>query len=285
LCCNGYPYPRVISQREIVIEGLGKPNLDPYGFVAGGLYTLSSGEISPGNEHGIAFARDGRSMAGFAQVDFGPDGSDEMTLPIFALDNSFYELEMYLGSPDEGAPIFAKLPYQKPSRWNVYQSETYTLPQRLTGVQTICFVMHRKIHLKGFSFTRQSRGYKRLQAAEADHIYGDSFTRSGGSIAGIGNNVSLVFERMDFGSCQDVEMHIWGRTPLAHHPITVRVQNAAGEEMTQIAEFAGDGAGEQTFMFHVPGGMCTVTFVFLPGSKFDFEGLQFIPNGVDCRSV
>lgn len=285
LCCNGYPYPRVISQREIVIEGLGKPNLDPYGFVAGGLYTLSSGEISPGNEHGIAFARDGRSMAGFTQVDFGPDGSDEMTLPIFALDNGFYELEMYLGSPDEGAPIFAKLPYQKPSRWNVYQSETYTLPQRLTGVQTICFVMHRKIHLKGFSFTRQSRGYKRLQAAEADHIYGDSFTRSGGSIAGIGNNVSLVFERMDFGSCQDVEMHIWGKTPLAHHPITVRVQNAAGEEMTQIAEFAGDGAGEQTFMFHVPGGMCTVTFVFLPGSKFDFEGLQFIPNGVDCRSV
>lgn len=277
LCCNGYAHPRVISQVEIDIQGLGKPNLDPYGFVAGGLFNLSSGEISPGNEQGIAFARDGRSMAGFTQVDFGADGSDEMTLPIFALDSSDYELEMYLGSPDEGAPLFVKLPYQKPSRWNVYQSETYKLPRRLTGLQTICFVMNRKIHLKGFSFTRQSRGYMALQAVEADHIYGDSFTRSGSSVVGIGNNVSLVFERMDFGNRQNVTLKICGSTQLAHHPITVRIQNDDGDEITQIAEFAGDGGHEQSFCLQVPGGMCTVTFVFLPGSQFDFAGFQFIP--------
>ena len=280
MCCNGYSHPRVISQTEIVIEGFGKPNLDPYGFIAGGLYTLSSGEISPGNEQGIAFARDGRSMAGFTQVDFGPDGSNEITLPIFALDSSHYEVELYLGNPDEGAPRFATLPYQKPSRWNVYQSETYTLPQRLTGVQTICFVMHRKIHLKGFSFTRQSRAYMALHAAEADHIYGDSFTRAGGSITGIGNNVSLVFERMDFGSRRTATLRLQGKTPLAHHPITVRVQNAAGEETTQIADFAGDGGYEQAFALQIPGGMCTVTFVFLPGSQFDLDGFQFDAAGV-----
>lgn len=276
LCCNGYSHPRVISQMEIVIDGLGKPNLDPYGFVTGGLYTLSSGEISPGNDKGVAFARDGRSMAGFSQVDFGPDGSDEITLPIFALDSGYYELEMYLGSPDEGAPLFAKLPYQKPSRWNVYQSETYKLPRRITGMQTICFVMYKKIHLKGFSFTRQSRAFMALDAVDADHIYGDSFERSGSSIVGIGNNVSLVFERMDFGSCRDAMLQIRGSTPLAQHPITVRIQNADGEESTQIAGFCGNGGGVQTFELHTPGGLCTVTFVFLPGSRFDFAGFQFI---------
>ncbi|MBE5799113.1 MAG: glycoside hydrolase family 2 protein [Clostridiales bacterium] len=274
MCHNGYDHARVLSQMEITIDGLGTPNLDPYGFVAGGLYALHSGEISPGNDKGIAFARDGRSMAGFTNVDFGPDGSDEITLPIFALDGNPYELEMYLGNPDEGAALFARLPYQKPSRWNVYQSETYKLPQRITGMQTICFVMHKKIHLKGFSFAKQSRAFLPLSAAQADAIYGDSFTRDGSAIRSIGNNVSLVFERMDYGVCRKACLALSGSTPLSRNPITVRIQRADGEETTQIAEFVR-GTDEQCFMLDVPGGMCTVTFVFLPGSQFDFERFWF----------
>ena len=279
LAANGYDHPRILSQMEITIAGLGTPNLDPYGFVTGGLYDLSSGEITPGNEKGIAFARDGRSMAGFTRVDFGPDGSDEITLPIFALDSNPYELEMYLGHPDEGAPLFARLPYQRPSRWNVYQSETYKLPRRITGLQTICFVMHKKIHLKGFSFTRQSRAFMPLCAAQADAIYGDSFTRAGSAITGIGNNVSLVFERMDFGACTQAALVIDGATPLHNNPITVRIAGESGEHAAQIADFLGQGGGRQRFTLSVPGGVCTVTFIFLPGSQFDFEGFRFEPCG------
>ena len=274
LCCNGYDHPRVISQTELTISGLGTPNLDPYGFVTAGLYDLSSGEITPGNDKGVAFARDGRSMAGFTCVDFGPDGSDEITLPIFALDSNPYELEMYIGNPDEGAPLFARLPYQKPSRWNVYQSETYTLPRRITGLQTICFVMHKKIHLKGFSFARQSRAFMDLSAGEADFIYGDSFTRSAGAITGIGNNVSLVFERMDFGACHRVKLILCGRTPLVQNPITIHIRREDGEEIREVAAFHGEGT-QQHFDLPVPGGLCTVTFVFLPGSQFDFECFRF----------
>ena len=277
LCRNGYPHPRVLSQMEVTISGLGTPNLDPYGFVTAGLYDLHSGEITPGNDKGVAFARDGRSMAGFTHVDFGPDGSDEITLPIFALDSSPYELEMYVGSPDEGAELFARLPYQKPSRWNVYQSETYKLPRRITGVQTICFAMEKKIHLKGFSFTRQSRAFMALAAGEADHIYGDSFTRRGGSVTGIGNNVSLVFERMDFGACRRAALTLRGSTPLAQNPITVQIRREDGEEVREVAAFAG-GSAQQRFALSVPGGLCTVTFVFLPGSQFDFDGFDFSPD-------
>ena len=275
LANNGYDHPRVISQLEITIEGIGTQNLNPYGFITGGLYDLSEGEISPGNDRGIAFARDGRSMAGFTNVDFGPDGSDEITLPIFALSGDLYEMEVYAGDPRGGAPLLAKLPYQKPCIWNTYQPQTYTLPRRLTGLQTICFAMEKKVHLRGFSFTRQSRAFMALTASQADAVYGDSFTREGTAVRGIGNNVSLVFERMDFGDCRKAMLEIAGATPLEKNPITVRIQNEAGEETTEIAEFTGCGGACQRFAVGTPGGKCTVTFVFLPGSDFDFEGFRF----------
>ena len=41
----------------------------------------------------------------------------------------------------EGKRRIAVLHYQKPSIWNVYQPETWRLPERLTGVQTVCFRM------------------------------------------------------------------------------------------------------------------------------------------------
>ncbi|MBP3427620.1 MAG: DUF4982 domain-containing protein [Clostridia bacterium] len=275
LANNGYDHARVLSQLEITISGLGRANLDPYGFITGGLYDLSIGDVGPGNDKGIAFARDGQSYAGYSRVDFGPDGSDELTLPIFALNDDLYHVEMYVGDPREGAPLFAKLPYQKPSIWNVYQEETYKLPARISGLQTIFFGSDRKFHFRGFSFTRQSRAFMELTASQADAVYGDSFTRCGTAITGIGNNVSLVFERMDFGACTEAFLEIEGATLLARNPITVRIRNGDGAETTEIADFTGKGGARQRFALKTPGGNCTVTFVFLPGSQFDFAGFGF----------
>ncbi len=274
-CNNGYDHARIISQQDIVIEGMGQPNLDPYGFISGGLYTMSYGELTSGNEQGVAFARDGESMAGFTNVDFGPIGSDEITLPIFALDSSHYDVTLWDGDPREGGEIIAVLPYQKQSRWNVYQPETYTLPRRLTGVHTLCFTMNRKIHLKGFSFTKQSRALLPLSALAADAVYGDSFTRQADCIAGIGNNVSLVYENMDFGDAVKALLTVDGCTPLKENPITIRFQNEAGETLTALAQFKGTARCEQTFPVEVLPGGCTVSFVFLPGCQFDFYGFRF----------
>ena len=274
-CNNGYPHVRVISQQDIRITGLGQPNLDPYGFISGGLYTISEGTLTSGNEQGVSFSRDGASMAGFTNVDFGPVGSDEITLPIFALDGTHYDVTLWDGDPRAGGEIIAVLPYQKPSIWNVYQAETYKLPRRLTGLHTLCFTMERKIHLKGFSFIRQSRAWMPLSALEADAVYGDSFTRAADGVKGIGNNVSLVYENMDFGEASAALLTIDGCTPLAENPITIRCQNEAGESVTALAQFAGTVRGEQTFPVEVLPGVCTVTFVFLPGCQFDFYGFRF----------
>ncbi len=279
-CNNGYDHARVISQQDIRITGLGQPNLDPYEFISGGLYTISYGDLTSGNEQGVSFARDGESMAGFTNVDFGPVGSDEITLPIFALDSSHYDVTLWDGHPREGGKIIAVLPYQKPSQWNVYQPETYKLPRRLTGLHTLCFTMDRKIHLKGFSFTRKSRAWMPLAALEADAIYGDSFTRKADCVADIGNNVSLVYENMDFGENAKVQLTIDGCTPLAENPITIRFQNEAGELLTALAQFKGTARGEQTFRVEVLPGMCTVAFVFLPGCHFDFYHFRFVQGCV-----
>ena len=274
-CNNGYDHARVISQQDILVEGMGQPNLDPYSFISGGLYSISSGELGNGNEQGVSFARDGESMAGFTQVDFGPVGSDEITLPIFALDSSHYDVTIWDGDPRAGGEILAVLPYQKPSRWNVYQPETYTLPRRLTGVHTLCFTMTRKIHLKGFSFTRQSRAWLYQRALDADYIYGDTFARTAEAVCGIGNNVSLVYENMDFGATKKAFLTINGCTPLNENPITVRFQNEEGETLSALAQFKGSEHGAQTFELDVLPGVCTVSFVFLPGCQFDFTGFRF----------
>lgn len=281
-CCkNGGDHPRIISQQDIVIEGLGQPCLDPYEFVAGGLYDISYGEVGNGNEQGVSFARDGESMAGFTQVDFGPVGSDEVTLPIFALDSKHYDLTLWDGDPRHGGEIIAVLPYEKPSRWNVYQSETYTLPRRLTGVHTLCFTMDSKIHLKGFVFTRQSRAWLSLPALFADAVYGDTFTRGEEGVMDIGNNVSLIYEHMDFGKATCALLTIDGCTPLPENPITIRFRNEAGESLTALARFAGTQRGRQTFRVEVLPGDCTVSFVFLPGCRFDFYAFRFAPDAAN----
>lgn len=270
---NGYGHPRLISQQEICIEGLGQPNLNPYGFITAGLYDLHSGEITPGNDKGVAFARDGRSMCGFSQVDFGPVGTEEIELPIFALDSKPYTLDMYLGNPDEGAPLFAAFPYQKPSRWNVYQPETYRLPRRITGLQTVCFVMQEKIHLRGFRCTPLARAWLPLSALEADAIYGDSFRPAPEGVMNIGNNVFLVYEGMDFGDAREAVLTLRGSTPLPENPVTIRIQGET-QECDHVVNFTGSSC-EQRFRLPLCPGPCRVSFVFLPGSRFDFYGFQF----------
>jgi len=275
MCCNGYPHPRVISQQDIHIEGMGQPNLDPYSFVTGGLFKLHEGDIGNGNEQGVSFAREGYSMAGYTNVDFGPVGSDEITLPIFALDSNLHEVTLWDGDPREGGEVIALLPYQKPSRWNVYQPETYRLPRRLTGLHTLCFSTTEKIHLKGFAFTRQSRAWLEQSAIMADSVYGDSFNRTDTGVLNIGNNVSLCFEDMDFGDAKRAVLAIDGCTTLNENPITIRFQNTEGETLTALAQFRGNERGWQEFAMDVLPGVCSVTFVFLPGCKFDFYAFRF----------
>lgn len=95
---------------------------------------------------------------------------------------------------------------------------------------------------------------------------------------GIGNNVSLLFDRMDFGETGCCGIRITGRSPLPAN--TVHLMFAAadgGETERRVVEFGPQADwGEQTFTFEPVTGARQVTFLFLPGTQFDFDSFTFI---------
>ncbi|MBR6219840.1 MAG: hypothetical protein IKQ80_04695, partial [Clostridia bacterium] len=84
----------------------------------------------------------------------GPVGSDEITIPIFELGGDPVEIDVWMGDPRDGGHRVARLRYHKKSIWNTYQAQTWKLPERFVGEQTVAFAMRDKVQVKGFCFTR-----------------------------------------------------------------------------------------------------------------------------------
>ncbi|WP_239616387.1 glycoside hydrolase family 2 TIM barrel-domain containing protein [Cohnella mopanensis] len=274
---NGSDKTKLISQLEYKATGLGTAYKDPYGFISAGLYDYSKGELGNGNERGVATSRDEETQVGFRDIDFGSYGSDTVTIPLFALSSDEYALQIWEGMPDEeGSVLLADVVYQKQSKWNVYQEETYRLSRRLRGLTSICFVLRQKVHIKGFSFEKKNRALEPNNAAECDRIYGDTFTVTDNRIEEIGNNVSLEFESMDFTSEGVTKLVVCGRSTIDKNTIHIRLANAESESIQLIEFVKSDGYEQRVFELEKVTGVQKVTFVFLPGSRFDFGWFQFI---------
>lgn len=275
---SGTDKVKLISQLDFKAEGMGQAFVNPYDFVSAGLFDATIGEITNGNEKGIATSRDGVSSAVYNKIDFGEYGSDEVTIPVFALDSELHNIELWLGVPGEdGSELFCKLPYQKPSRWNVYQEDTWKLPRRIKGVQTLTIQMHEKVHIKGFVFKKYEKAYSPLYAAECSKVYGDSFNVEEEAITGIGNNVTVVFENMDFGEAGAKGIELTGRSKLAGNTIHILFTPENGELQRRVLEVKGTVEYEaQTFDFEAITGKGKIEFVFLPGSDFDMKSFKFI---------
>ena len=81
---------------------------------------------------------------------------------------------------------------------------------------------------------------------------------------------------MEFDGTKECGLIIRGGTELQVNTVTVRIRNEKGEETASAVDFLGTGGPEQSFRVCTPGGCCTVTFVFLPGSSFDFDSFSFV---------
>ena len=276
---SGTEKVRIMSQLEFSIEDFGQAYLNPYEFISGSLYTsIAKGDVGCGNERGVATGRDGETVICYSDIDFGNVGSDEITIPIFALNDDEYPIQIWEGVPGEpGSVMLADAVYQKPSIWNVYQSETFKLNKRLKGITTISFWLNQKVHIKGFSFTQYEKAWLKLNAGEADAIYGDSFVKNGDKkIEGIGNNVTLEFTDMDFGEKTIKGIAIKGRAVNGVNTIHLRLYNGV-DEIKQIVEFPeSEEYILKEFDLEPVNGKWDVSFVFLPGSNFDFAHFQFL---------
>lgn len=272
---SGSDHTRILSQLEYRVEGLGKAYLNPYEFISGSLYTGVQGTVGSGNEKGVATARDGETTVTWDGIDFGKDGSDEVKIWIFALTSEKYPIAIYEGTPGEkGSRLLAEAVYCKPTIWNTYQPETFHLSEVLKGITSISIRVHQKIHIKGFTFRKKPRAWQRLYPAEADEIYGDSYTQDGRMMRHIGNNVTFLYRGLEFDDHPLHGIRISGGSVLPQNSIHIRFYNENGE-IKEIVEFESSGGRIQEFALGEQTGRLDVSVIFLPGSDFDLDWIMF----------
>lgn len=267
----------VISCLEFVAEGFGELYKDPYQFVSASLFDESNVELGNGNEKGIATSRLEDTYILYRNIDFGPSGTKEITIPVFELGGNEVLINFWKGMPHgEHSVCLGKYSYHKPSIWNVYQEETYELNEIISGIEDFGIeVISDKIHIKGFIFKPYNDSYDEHIVRNATNIYGDQFTITDEMITGIGNNVCITYKDMDFGEDGATRITINGHTPLFQNTIHIRFNNGESE-LKQIIEFPqSEGIIEQTFDLEPIRGKGDMSFVFLPGSNFDFKKFIF----------
>ena len=268
----------VISTLEFVATGFGELNRNPYEFVSGSLFDDHKGELGNGNERGTATLGREDTYILYKNLDFGINGSDTITVPIFELGGQPVKVAFWKGMPhSEGSSCIGDFIYQKPSIWNVYQEETFTLTETLTGIQDLGLeIVSDKIHIKGFVFSPKNTTYEPHQVRFAQNIYGDQYIFADDCIKGIGNNVCITYKDMDFGVDGATRITIKGRTPLKQNTIHIRFNKKGAAEQRQIIEFPySSEMTEITFELENICGKGDLNFLFLPGSDFDFSEFRF----------
>ena len=274
---NGRSYPAFISQLPLTLAGFGNPFLNPYEFLSGGLYSASNTMLTNGNERGVATLRDGESHVGFRDLDFGNTGSDEATLWLFPLDKEPFLFEIWLGMPDEDGECLCVPRYDKGSVWNTYQPFSVRLPRRITGIATLAFVFRQKVHIKGFQFVKYEKAFELLNAADNNGLYGDSFSVRGRAVEGIGNNVTLTWNDMDFGDGGTGRVALCWRSRREKNSIQFAFQGE--QESRQMIEvgFAAEYIRQEFALPVRVAGLQTVSLIFLPGCELDLAQIQFLP--------
>ena len=279
---NGGKHVAFYTQMQMAITGYGKPLLNPYSFITGGLYTHSNVELTNGNERGVATLRKGESHVGFADIDFGTFGSDEITISLFAMSNAPFTFEIWSGAmPGKGGTQLCAPLYDKGSIWNTYTEAVYKLPQRLKNIETVCFVFDKKVHIGGFKFTKLNKAFEKLNTADNDFIYGDSYTVKTRAIENIGNNVTIGFTDMDFGEngAESVEICYRCNRKNSFQIITTDTAETTDTDETNVstmieAEPVKEYTVSRFALSQTAKGKNTVSLVFLPGCDIDIEWIK-----------
>lgn len=106
---------------------------------------------------GVGFAFGGTSWAAYDNVDFGRDGSDIVTVSIWANTLDPVRLRVWDGIPGDGE-LIGEFTYHEEPNWMVFVPETYRLAKKLRGVHTICMETDCGYQMSGFRFERVRPG-------------------------------------------------------------------------------------------------------------------------------
>ncbi len=268
---NGAEHPQVIADIPFTAEGLGAAVRDAYSFISAS--TLDSSNV-PTNiiEDGALSNFDGRTVMTYSDIDFGKTGSQIISLSVGTCFDM--AVEVWEGTPDDGK-LICRVDFGNNGHWCGFAGQDFALAERLTGVRTISVVIDSRVIFGGFSFVPIERAYDTNWVGEADSVYGDDYRIDGRRVADIGNNVIINYEGLDFGEGGSEALIISGETGNPMNQIQLRYTPAGGAQKTVLLEFQQDGGREQRFDIPKLSGVNDVSFVFMPGSRFDFDWFRF----------
>ena len=268
---NGAEHPQVIADIPFTAEGLGAAVRDAYSFISAS--TLDSSNV-PTNiiEDGALSNFDGRTVMTYSDIDFGKTGSQIISLSVGTCFDM--PVEVWEGTPDDGK-LICRVDFGNNGHWCGIAGQDFALAERLTGVRTISVVIDSRVIFGGFSFVPIERAYDTNWVGEADSVYGDDYRIDGRRVADIGNNVIINYEGLDFGEGGSEALIISGETGNPMNQIQLRYTPAGGAQKTVLLEFQQDGGREQRFDIPKLSGVNDVSFVFMPGSRFNFDWFRF----------
>lgn len=268
---NGAEHPQVIADIPFTAEGLGAAVRDAYSFISAS--TLDSSNV-PTNiiEDGALSNFDGRTVMTYSDIDFGKTGSQIISLSVGTCFDM--PVEVWEGTPVDGK-LICRVDFGNNGHWCGFAGQNFALAERLTGVRTISVVIDSRVIFGGFSFVPIERAYDTNWVGEADSVYGDDYRIDGRRVADIGNNVIINYEGLDFGEGGSEALIISGETGNPMNQIQLRYTPAGGAQKTVLLEFQQDGGREQRFDIPKLSGLNDVSFVFMPGSRFDFDWFRF----------
>lgn len=268
---NGAEHPQVIADIPFTAEGLGAAVRDAYSFISAS--TLDSSNV-PTNiiEDGALSNFDGRTVMTYSDIDFGKTGSQIISLSVGTCFDM--PVEVWEGTLDDGK-LICRVDFGNNGHWCGFAGQDFALAERLTGVRTISVVIDSRVIFGGFSFVPIERAYDTNWVGEADSVYGDDYRIDGRRVADIGNNVIINYEGLDFGEGGSEALIISGETGNPMNQIQLRYTPAGGAQKTVLLEFQQDGGREQRFDIPKLSGVNDVSFVFMPGSRFDFDWFRF----------
>ena len=276
---NNTEYDEVISDLPFTVSGIGTQKLNPYTLIEAcrfNNYDITDNKPAPemSLESGISNRKCGATWVSFDKVDFGPDGADIIHLPVFSFSTEF-PIEVWEGTGKTGE-LLGRFTYKHESIYNTYSENVFTLEHRLFGVHTITIAFDTDLYLHGFYFEKTPKAFAKLRALDADLITGDTFKKTGTAVEHIGNNVNLDFSNMDFGADGSTKLTICGKSNTENNTINIKFFAADGSTSTQAIEFAHtDEYEEKSFEIEKVSGLQKISFVFLPGSNFDFKWFRF----------
>lgn len=264
---NGSEFPQIISEVPYFCEGLGEAVRSPYDFVRAETFNEHSDSVNfIGNGALAGFGNGGYAV--YDSFDFGRAGTRKIILHLGHNLGHDTPVKLTIGES------VTKIMFPDNNMWNGFSPTEFELSEEVKGICDIRVDINGNVTFGGFEFIPEKESTALINASSCDEIYGDDYTMKDGRVENIGNNVVLTFKDFDLGDGVN-KITVTGRTENETNTVELRV-NENGVQKTILLEFKKSADfTSQVFDIEKLSGKYDLSFVFLPGSKFDFESFRF----------